>query len=85
MPDGGGSVCYPTHPAWDRLAQIFLSAQQADGADTFIGRRLPELFRQAGLAAAGMETKADIYPDGPDTSGERCAASGMEGPGPEKC
>lgn len=45
-PDGGGSVCYPAHPAWDRLTQIFFSAQQLDGADTFIGRRLPELFRR---------------------------------------
>lgn len=63
-PDGGGSVCYPPHPAWDRLTQIFLSAQQVDRADTFIGRRLPELFRQEGLVAIGVEAKADIYPAG---------------------
>jgi SAM-dependent methyltransferase len=63
-PDAGGSVCYPAHPAWDRLTQIFLSAQQVDGADTFIGRRLPELFRQAGLVDIGAEAKADIYPAG---------------------
>ncbi len=61
-PDGGGNVCYPRTPAWDRLGQIFLSAQQVDGADTFIGRRLPELLRRAGLAAVGVEAKADIYP-----------------------
>jgi SAM-dependent methyltransferase len=63
-PDGGGTVCYPPDPAWDRLGQIFLSAQQVDGADTFIGRRLPELLRRAGLAAVGVEAKADIYPAG---------------------
>jgi SAM-dependent methyltransferase len=63
-PDGGGSVCYPAHPAWDRLTQIFLSAQQVDGADTFIGRRLPELFRRACLVDIGVEPKADIYPAG---------------------
>jgi hypothetical protein len=34
----GVSVCYPPHPAWDRLTEIFLGAQQVDGADTFIGR-----------------------------------------------
>ena len=56
--------CYPAHPAWDRLTQIFFSAQQVDGADTFIGRRLPELFRQAGLVDIGVEAKADIYPAG---------------------
>ena len=58
------SVCYPPHPAWDRLMEIFLSAQQVDGADTFIGRRLPELFRQAGLADIGVAAQADIYPAG---------------------
>jgi ubiquinone/menaquinone biosynthesis C-methylase UbiE len=61
-PDVGGSVCYPPHPAWDRLTQIFRSAQEVDGADRFIGRRLPELLRQAGLVAIGVEAKADIYP-----------------------
>jgi SAM-dependent methyltransferase len=63
-PDGGGSVCYPAHPAWDRLTQIFRSAQEVDGADTFVGRRLPELFRQAGLVDIGVAAKADIYPTG---------------------
>ena len=63
-PDGGGRMCYPPHLAWDRLTQIFRSAQQVDGADTFIGRRLPELFRQAGLVTIGVEAKADIYPVG---------------------
>jgi SAM-dependent methyltransferase len=62
-PDGV-SVCYPPLPAWDRLIEIFLSAQQVDGADTFIGRRLPELFRQAGLADIGVAAMADIYPAG---------------------
>ncbi|MEP7023615.1 MAG: methyltransferase domain-containing protein [Actinomycetota bacterium] len=63
-PDGGARMCYPPHPAWDQLTQIFVSAQQSDRADTFIGRRLPELFRQAGLAEIGVEAKADIYPPG---------------------
>jgi SAM-dependent methyltransferase len=63
-PDSGGSLCYPPHPAWDRLTQIFRSASQADSTDPFIGRRLPELLRQAGLTDAGAEAKADIYPVG---------------------
>ena len=41
-----------------------LSARQLDGADLFIGRRLPELFRLAGLVDIGVEAKADIYPAG---------------------
>jgi hypothetical protein len=63
-PDVGGSFCYPPHPAWDRLDEIFLNAQEVDGADSFIGRRLPELFRQAGLVDVGVVAKADIYPAG---------------------
>lgn len=33
-------------------------------ADTFIGRRRPELVRQAGLVDVAVEAKADIYPAG---------------------
>jgi SAM-dependent methyltransferase len=63
-PDAGGTVCYPAHPAWDRLTEIFRSAFEVDGADMFIGRRLPELFREAGLVDIGVEAKADIHPAG---------------------
>jgi ubiquinone/menaquinone biosynthesis C-methylase UbiE len=63
-PDGGAVLCYPPHPAWDRLVEIFRAANQSDGADPYIGRRLPELFRQAGLTDVGVEAKADIYPTG---------------------
>jgi hypothetical protein len=35
-----------------------------NGADPFIGRRLPELFRQAGLADVTVEAKAPVYPAG---------------------
>lgn len=63
-PDGGGSVCYPPHPAWDRLSLICWSSWQSDGADLFVGRRLPELLRQAGLVDIGVEAKAEIYPAG---------------------
>jgi hypothetical protein len=54
----------PPHPAWDRLSEIFWKANQSDGADLLIGRRLPELFRQAGLVDIGVEVRADIYPAG---------------------
>ena len=63
-PDGGASVYHPPHPAWERLSEIFWKANQSDGADLAIGRRLPELFRQAGLVDIGVEAKADIYPAG---------------------
>jgi SAM-dependent methyltransferase len=63
-PDGAHSVCYPPVAAWDRLTEIFHRAQDVNNADTTIGRRLPELFRQAGLVEIGVEAKADIYPAG---------------------
>jgi SAM-dependent methyltransferase len=63
-PDGAASLCYPPSPAWDRLTEIFHAANEVDGADVFIGRRLPELFRRAGLSDIGVDAKADIYPVG---------------------
>jgi ubiquinone/menaquinone biosynthesis C-methylase UbiE len=31
--DGEHSLCYPAHPAWDRLSEIFLTAFSRNGAD----------------------------------------------------
>lgn len=63
-PDAALTLCYPPHPAWDRLVELFLATNLAHGADPYIGRRLPELFRQAGLTGIDVEAKADIYPLG---------------------
>lgn len=63
-PDVALTMCYPPDPAWDRLVELFLQVHQGDEADPFIGRRLPELFRQAGLVDIGVEANADIYPPG---------------------
>jgi ubiquinone/menaquinone biosynthesis C-methylase UbiE len=57
-------LCYPPHPAWDRLVEIFRAAYQHDDADPRLGRRLPELLRQAGLVDVGVEARADVYPAG---------------------
>jgi SAM-dependent methyltransferase len=62
--DIGTQLCYPPHPAWDRLMEIFRAAYQQDGADPHLGRRLPELLRQAGLVDVGVEARADVYPAG---------------------
>ena len=39
-------------------------AFRRNGADPWIGRRVPELLRQAGLADVGVEAKAQMYPPG---------------------
>ena len=62
--DCGHHICYPPHPAWDRISDTFSAAYRQDGADPHLGRRLPELFRQAGLVDVGVEARADVYPVG---------------------
>src|ERR1700757_4116649 len=43
-------MCEPGHPAFDELLDTFLRVWRVDGKDPLIGRRLPALLRQAGLA-----------------------------------
>ena len=62
--DGEHSLCYPAHPAWDRLSEIFLTAFSRNGADPLTGRRLPEYYRRAGLADVGAECVAPLHPAG---------------------
>jgi len=55
-------LCYPPHPAFGRLCEIFTVAFSRNGADPWIGRRVPELFRQAGLDDVAVEARAQMYP-----------------------
>jgi SAM-dependent methyltransferase len=63
-PDLAGRICDPPHPAYDRLAELFQTVFQRNGADLFTGRRLPTLLLEAGLVDIGVEARADIYPVG---------------------
>lgn len=63
-PDIPMSVCYPRLEAWDRMAKLFRESIDRDGADETIGRRLPELFWQAGLVDVGVEASTNVYPHG---------------------
>jgi SAM-dependent methyltransferase len=63
-PDSEYSMCYPPHPAFTRICEIFPQVFRRNGADHTIGRRVPELFRQAGLADVGAEAKVQMYPPG---------------------
>jgi SAM-dependent methyltransferase len=58
------TLCYPPHPAVTRASDIFEAAFRRDGADPHLGRRVPELFRQAGLADVGVEARVQLYPAG---------------------
>lgn len=58
------ALCYPPHPAFARICEIFTVAFRRNGADPWIGRRVPELFRDAGLVDVGVEVRAPVYPHG---------------------
>jgi ubiquinone/menaquinone biosynthesis C-methylase UbiE len=63
-PDTEHALCYPAHPAFDRLRDIFTAAFRRNGADPWIGRRVPELLRQAGLDQVEVEARVQMYPPG---------------------
>ena len=63
-PDTEYTICYPSHPAFDRLSEIFTSAFSRNGADPHMGRRLAELYRHAGLTEVNIEARAPVYPVG---------------------
>ena len=63
-PDTQYKLCYPAHPSYDRLGELFDAAFRRNGADPFIGRRLPELYREAGLNDIGVEVRAPVHPPG---------------------
>jgi SAM-dependent methyltransferase len=63
-PDIEPALCYPPHPAFDRVGEIRWAAFRRHGTDPAIGRRVPELFRQAGLTDIGVESRTQMYPPG---------------------
>ena len=63
-PDTEAAICYPPHPAFDRLREIFTIAFSRNGADPHFGRRMAELYRQAGLQDVTVEVRAGVYPAG---------------------
>jgi SAM-dependent methyltransferase len=62
--DAEFSICYPPLPEWDRLWSLFRASFPRAGADLRLGRRLPELFRAAGLTDVGATVYASSYPAG---------------------
>jgi SAM-dependent methyltransferase len=63
-PDVEYTMCYPPHPAFTRICEIFPPVAGRNGADALIGRRVPELFRLAGLADVGVDAIVQMYPHG---------------------
>ena len=63
-PDTEHALCYPPHPAFDRICEIFPVVFSRNGADPAIGRRVSELFREAGLTDVVVESRTQMYPPG---------------------
>ena len=63
-PDCEYTLCYPSIPAWDRLHELFRTGFSRSGADLLIGRRLTELYRNAGLEEIEVVSYAPLYPAG---------------------
>jgi ubiquinone/menaquinone biosynthesis C-methylase UbiE len=63
-PDVELSVCYPSHPAYERLGAMFPVVFSRNGADWRMGRRVAELYRAAGLVDVQVEARAEVYPKG---------------------
>ena len=63
-PDTEYMLCYPASAAFDRISTFFPPVFSRNGADPWIGRRVPELVRQAGLEDIGVQVTAQAYPAG---------------------
>lgn len=53
-------LCYPDHKSWTTLIDAFHTIFRAGGGDPFIGRRLPSLLRQAGVADVGARVHSEL-------------------------
>jgi ubiquinone/menaquinone biosynthesis C-methylase UbiE len=58
------ALCYPPHPAFDRLCEIFTTVFARNGADPELGRKLRQMFADAGLTDLAVEASAPVYPPG---------------------
>ena len=56
-PDVEYWMCYPPNAAFDRMCELFAVAFSRNGADPLLGRKVPELFRRAGLDDVGVDVR----------------------------
>jgi len=57
-------VCDPPLQAWNRLQQVYASYARATQIDSFIGRRVPRMLREAGLVEVDARPLIHIYGPG---------------------
>mgnify|MGYP000209307687 CR=1 FL=1 len=62
--DFPGHVCYPPCAAYNRYVDLFQAAVRHKGGDPCIGRRLPVLFLDAGLADVQVDIAQPVFLSG---------------------
>ncbi|MGH9027853.1 MAG: methyltransferase domain-containing protein [Acidimicrobiia bacterium] len=73
--DFTGSYCYPENAAFARYCDLYTQAAHARGADPNIGRRLPQMFVDAGLAEIDVSV---VQPTGFDPEVKRVTVLTLE-------
>ena len=64
-PDTQAAICYPPHPAFDRLCEIFTMAFSRNGADPYFGRADGRRsIAKPGSREVTVEVRAGVYPAG---------------------
>jgi len=72
--DFPGHFCYPESRAFERYGELYQEVVRRKGADPTLGRKLPVLFLEAGLADVQLEVIQPTFRTGP---GKRLAAVTM--------
>lgn len=62
--DNASWVCWPSHPSWDVLLETFHTLFVSRGGDPFMGRRLRDLLRRAGIADVRVNIHGDTSSPG---------------------
>ena len=70
--DWGFSICAPPSRAWDRLLAAFKAYSNSVGIDLFVGRKISQMFREAGLINVQVTPLIHAYPLGNSRRGILC-------------
>jgi len=58
--DSASYVCYPTHPSWNTLLNVWNDSFHATGGNEFVGRALGHLLRKAGAENVQMKVHVEV-------------------------
>jgi SAM-dependent methyltransferase len=62
--DWGCALCDPPLAAWTALVDLFVRYSQQNGIDPYIGRKVPRLLRDAGIADVAINPVIHVQPPG---------------------